>query len=109
MSDTNVVKTIIVDCSPETAYNFWHELDNLPKFMTYLRSVRPVGDQRTHWVAQALGGIEVGWEAETTVDIPNREIAWRALDGSFKHTGSVRFERAPGHRGTLVRVAMDYG
>jgi len=109
MSDTKVIKTIIVDCSPEVAYNFWHELDNLPKFMTYLKSVSPTADRRSHWIAKGPGGMEVEWDAETTFDVPNQEIGWHSTEGNFKHTGCVRFEEAPGARGTLVRVEMDYG
>jgi uncharacterized membrane protein len=36
-------------------------------------------------------------------------IAWRSVEGSaFENSGSVRFEHAPGNRGTLVRVDIDY-
>ena len=36
-------------------------------------------------------------------------IGWRSVEGSDVETaGYVRFERAPGGRGTLVRVAMEY-
>jgi uncharacterized membrane protein len=36
-------------------------------------------------------------------------IAWRSVDGSqVQNAGTVRFERAPGGRGTIVRVHMQY-
>jgi uncharacterized membrane protein len=104
-----VVRTIIVDRPVEEAYEFWHDFENLPRFMTYLESVSYTGDRRTHWVAQGPAGRRVEWDAETVTDEPNRLIAWRAVEGSaFQHSGSVRFERAPGDRGTLVRVEVDY-
>src|SRR5688572_4004661 len=38
-----------------------------------------------------------------------RGIAWRSLPGSqIENSGSVRFQRAPGARGTEVRVQLDY-
>jgi uncharacterized membrane protein len=108
-SATKVVKTIIVNRSPEEAYGFWHNLENLPKFMTYLESVGKTGDRRTHWRAKGPAGTTVEWDAETLVDEPNRAIAWRSVEGSkFENAGSVKFEKAPGNRGTLVRVEMDY-
>jgi len=104
-----LVRTIIVDRPAEEAYRFWHDFQNLPKFMTYLDSVRYTADRRTHWVANGPGGARIEWDAEIVLDDPNRMIAWRSVEGStFEHSGSVRFERAPGDRGTLVRVEMDY-
>jgi uncharacterized membrane protein len=106
---TRVVRTIIVDRPIEEAYDFWHDFENLPRFMTYLQSVRHTGDRRTHWIAKGPAGTRIEWDAETVTDQPNRMIAWRSVEGSsFGHSGSVRFERAPGDRGTLVRVEIDY-
>src|SRR5690606_9169880 len=43
-------------------------------------------------------------------DLPDRYIAWATLPGAeLPHAGSVHFEEAPGGRGTLVRVRMEYG
>jgi uncharacterized membrane protein len=37
-------------------------------------------------------------------------IGWRSMEGSpIETAGYVRFEPAPGERGTLVRVALEYG
>jgi len=48
-------------------------------------------------------------DAEITEDRPNELIAWRSLEGSdVNNQGVVRFERAPGNRGTIVRVEIEY-
>jgi len=108
-NSTRVVRTIIVDRPVEEVYGFWHNLENLPRFMTYLQSVRYTGDRRTHWIAKGPAGTPVEWDAETVMDEPNRLIAWRSADGSeFENSGSVRFERTVGNRGSLVRVEIDY-
>ena len=104
-----VRKAIIIDRSPEEVYLFWRELRNLPSFMSHLESVEITGDNRSHWVAKGPAGKIVEWDAEITADEPNQQIAWRSLEGSdVDHSGSVRFERARGGRGTLVRVEMRY-
>ena len=55
------------------------------------------------------GGTSVEWDAEVTQDRPNELIAWRSLPGAdVENEGSVQFERAPGGRGTLVRVNLRY-
>jgi uncharacterized membrane protein len=44
-----------------------------------------------------------------TEDEPGRRIAWRSLPGAdVASAGSVSFETAPGQRGTIVRVELDY-
>jgi len=49
------------------------------------------------------------WDAEITDDQANQLIAWRSLPGAdVDNSGVVRFERAPGGRGTVVRVEMQY-
>src|ERR671937_1451967 len=48
-------------------------------------------------------------DAEITTDRENEMIGWRSLEGSMLETaGYIRFERAPGGGGTLVRVAVEY-
>ena len=103
-----VNKSIVVNITPEEAYQFWRDFENLPRFMRYLESVTVTGDGRSHWVAQAPGGT-VEWDAEVTEDRPNQFIAWRSLEGSeVDNSGSVRFEQAAGGRGTVIHVQLDY-
>jgi len=102
-------KSMHVNRSPEEVYNFWKNYENFPRFMYYLESVKVTGDQRSHWVVKAPAGMKVEWDAETVQDIPNERIAWRSLEGStVTNSGEVRFERGPGGRGTIVRVAVEY-
>ena len=104
-----VRQSIIINRSPEELYQFWHDFQNLPRFMYHPESVRMTGKERSHWVAKVPAGTRVEWDAEVTADVPNTLIAWRALEGSdVYHTGSVRFECAPGGRGTVVTVEIEY-
>jgi uncharacterized membrane protein len=107
--NTHLNKSIIVNGSPEELYQFWRDFENLPRFMHHLESVRMTGKGRSHWVAKAPAGATVEWDAEVTEDRPGELIAWRSLEGAdVYNTGSVRFEEAPGGRGTIVRVEIDY-
>jgi uncharacterized membrane protein len=104
-----VRKSIVVNSTPEELYQFWHDFENLPRFMRHLESVRVTGGGRSHWVAKAPAGTTVEWDAEITDDRPGELIAWRSLEGAdVDNAGSVRFERAPGGRGTIVKVEIDY-
>lgn len=100
---------VTIDRPREELYDFWHHLENLPRVMTHLRSVTPLGDGRSHWVAQSPLGGTVEWDAVITDDRPNERIAWKSADNSeIANTGWVRFTPAPGNRGTEVKVHLVY-
>jgi uncharacterized membrane protein len=100
---------VTINRSPEELYRFWRDFQNLPRFMKHIESARETGGRRSHWVAKAPAGTTVEWDAEITEDRPNELIAWRSLEGSdVDQVGSVRFERAPGGRGSIVKVEMRY-
>lgn len=102
--------SIIINRPPEEVYGFWRHLENLPRFMMHLDQVRTMDDRRSHWVVRTPGKATIEWDAEITEDRPNERISWRSLPRSdVRNSGSVEFEEAPGGRGTIVRVQMDFG
>jgi uncharacterized membrane protein len=104
-----VRKSITINRPAEEIYAFWHDFQNLARFMNHVESVQVTGDERSHWVVKGPAGKRVEWEAETVEDRPNELIAWRSLEGStVQNSGSVRFEPAAGRRGTVVRVELEY-
>lgn len=107
--EVRLEKSITVNFSPEECYRFWHDFTSFPRFMKHLESVEITGDNRMHWKAKGPAGSTVEWDAELVTDEPGRHIAWRSLEGSqVDNEGVVRFEPAPGGRGTIVRVLMSY-
>jgi uncharacterized membrane protein len=101
--------TTIVNRPPEEVYNFWRRFENLPRFMRHLESVEDLGDGRSRWRARGPAGMEVEWEATIVADDPGTVITWRSLENSdVDNAGAVRFESAPGGRGTIVKVNIEY-
>ena len=111
-ADKGIVRTkrsITVHKPVEEVYGFWHDFENFPQFMRHLESVTVTGERRTHWTAKAPAGQTVEWDADTIEDRPNELISWRSTpDSDVYNAGTVRFQPAPGGRGTEVRVAMEY-
>lgn len=90
-------------------FTFWRNFANLPQFMKHLESVAVADNMHSHWVAKAPLGKTVAWDAEIINEQPGRLIAWRTLPGAdVTSAGTVRFEPAPGGRGTEVRVILEY-
>ncbi|HEX4023302.1 MAG TPA: SRPBCC family protein [Steroidobacteraceae bacterium] len=101
--------SIVIDRPAEELYRFWRELTNLPRFMRYLREVRVLDSERSHWVSAGPVGSSLEWDALITEDLPGELIAWRSAPDSPLHTsGSVRFERAPDGEGSIVRLQLRY-
>lgn len=103
-----VVQALTVEATPEQAYRLWRNFENLPRFMAHLESVRVRNGGRSHWVVRGPADKRIEWDAEIAEDRPNELISWRSLPGAaVAHSGVVRFKRAPGDRGTEIRVEMD--
>jgi uncharacterized membrane protein len=101
--------TCIINLPPEEVYNFWRDFQNLPRFMRHVDAVVDHGDGRSHWKVKGPAGMEVEWDATIIADVPGEVITWRSLEGSdVDHAGAVRFERATGGRGTIVKVNIEY-
>lgn len=101
--------SVTINRSVEDAYRFWHDLENLPRFMYHLQSVRMSGDGRSHWTAKAPAGRSVEWDVEVVEDRPKEFIRWRSMEGAkVPNSGCVRFVSAGGGRGTEVRVDLEF-
>lgn len=100
---------VTINRSAEDLYRYWHDFENLPDFMTHLRSVEWIDEGRSRWTVRAPLGSSASWDAETTEDVPNELIAWQSLPGSMvENAGEVRFVEASGGRGTELHVLLHY-
>lgn len=107
--DIKVEKTVTINKPIDELYRFWHDFENLPTFMKHLKSVTVQDNKRSHWVATAPLGASVEWDAEILEDRENEFISWASVEGAdVENSGFVRFTKAPGNRGTEVKVVMEY-
>jgi len=91
-------------------YEYWRQLENLPRFMHHLLKVTEYDERHSHWVAHLPGGRgRVSWDAEIHQDEPDQRIAWRSVPGaSVDNAGEVQFVDAPGRYGTEIHVHISY-
>lgn len=95
--------------SPEECYSFWRNVENLPRFMNSLESVKALDERCFRWVAKGPGTATLEWDCEITEDRPGSALAWRTLNGAeVPNAGSVLFEPASEGRGTIVRLSIHY-
>jgi uncharacterized membrane protein len=104
-----VEKTVTINKPADELYRFWHNFENLPNFMKHLKSVTVHDEKRSHWIANAPLGNSVEWDADILEDRENEFISWASAEGAdVENSGFVRFKKAPGDRGTEVKVVIEY-
>jgi uncharacterized membrane protein len=104
-----VEKTVTINKPADELYRFWHDFENLPRFMKHLKSVTVQNDKRSHWIANAPLDNTVEWDADILEDRENEFISWASVEGAdVENSGFIRFKKAPGDRGTEVKVVLEY-
>jgi uncharacterized membrane protein len=104
----SIKHAITINRPVDQVYHFWHDFQNLPRFMSHLESVTLTGEGKWRWKARGPVGSAIEWEAEVTEDKINERIVWCTSRGDIDHRGSVRFTPAPGKRGTEMHVELHY-
>lgn len=90
-------------------YRFYRSLENHPRFVSHLESVKSLDRTRSHWVAKAPLGTSIEWDAEIVDEQENALISWRSLPGAdVDNAGMARFQALPNDRGVEVHVKLDY-
>ncbi len=101
MAGQRTRETILVEAPVERVYEYWRNLENLPRFVTNVERVRATGPGTTHWVVTGPLGAKIEFDARTIRDEPNAAVAWAADNDSLDFSGEALFEEvAPG----LTRV-----
>ena len=80
-----------------------------PQFMENVEAIEAGADGASTWRIKAPAGQTVAVKTEIASKKQNELIAWRSVeDSEIETSGEVRFEDAPGERGTRVSLVMAY-
>jgi len=102
---TEVIRAEIeVEAPASAVYDQWARLEDMPHYMSMVKSIERLSEDRTHWVVN-VGGVEREFDAIVTEAEPNRRIAW-VSDGEKIHTGAVQFTPIDAER---TRVELEMG
>jgi len=104
------IKTgLTVNRPQQEVYDFWRNLENLPRFMNHLESVRELDDKVSEWRAKGPGDMgTVTWRSEIISEEEGRHIKWQSLpDSMIDNAGSITFRDA-GKFGTEIQAEISY-
>ncbi|MBC7487069.1 MAG: DUF2892 domain-containing protein [Cytophagaceae bacterium] len=101
--------SLIVNKPVREVYEFWRRLENLPLFMTHLKSVEEWDETLSEWKASVPGGLgTISWKAEIVKQYPNHMIGWQSLHGAtIENAGNVRF-REINENSTAIEAKISY-
>lgn len=107
-SNINIRLSNIINKPVDEVYAFWRELENLPKFMNHLRSVKTLSPTLSEWTAKGPGGIgTLSWKAEIVRDEKERLLSWQSLpESTIRNAGKVVF-KAKGQN-TEIDITISY-
>lgn len=101
--------SVLLQCSPEEAYRYWRDFQNLPAFLRNLESVRMLGDGTFRWILRGSGGVRLEATVEITAEQEGSLIEWRSQARSGVEVfGRVQFRPEVADRGTVVKAIMHY-
>ncbi|MFZ0598801.1 MAG: SRPBCC family protein [Flavobacterium sp.] len=107
-SNVNIRTNVVINKPISEVYAFWRNLENLPKFMNHLASVKTISETKSEWTAKGPAGIgTLTWNAEIIKDQKEKLLSWQSLpDATVKNFGKVLF-KAQGNK-TEIEVTISY-
>jgi uncharacterized membrane protein len=95
-----------VDVPVETAWGLWSDLEQMPRWMKWIDSVRiPADDPEISEWKLASRGLEFTWRSKITNLVTHQIIAWEAIDG-LPNKGAIRFYDRKGS--STVKLTVSY-
>lgn len=106
----NIRTSLIVNKPRHEVYQFWRRLENLPRFMKHLLTVRELDAKRSHWEAVIPGNIAtLKWDAEIVKEREGEFIGWQSVpNATIENAGKVEFRDVDNGLGTELDVVISY-
>ena len=83
-------QSVVVKAPISEVYEQWSRVENLPRFITPLRSVQRIDDTHFSYIWRPNGSEQQG-VFQIVLRVPSRRIAWRSMSDGFM-SGVVGFE-----------------
>lgn len=96
-----------VDCSVQQVYDLWANLENVPRWMPLVKSVKRLksNDELWHWTFGLGFPLLTEWTSRITQRIPLRLIAWNSVSG-LSNQGRAEF--FPTDQGCRLRLTLAF-
>jgi uncharacterized membrane protein len=98
---------IEVEAPIDLVWGLWSDLEQMPKWMKWIDSVKipPDNPDISLWKLSAGGGLEFSWKSRIIKVIPNQIIQWESIDG-LPNKGAIRFYDR--QSSSIVKMTISY-
>ena len=95
-----------VEVPIELVWGLWSDLEQMPKWMKWIDSVKISEDnpEISLWKL-STGGLDFTWKSRITKIIPNQIIQWESVDG-LPNQGAIRFYDRQNN--SIVKMTVSY-
>lgn len=95
-----------VEVPIELAWKLWSDLEQMPRWMKWIDSVKILEDNPdlSRWKL-ATGGLEFSWLSRILKVVPNQIIQWESVDG-LPNRGAIRFYDR--QESSIVKLSVAY-
>ncbi|MBW4625500.1 MAG: SRPBCC family protein [Brasilonema octagenarum HA4186-MV1] len=95
-----------VDAPIELVWSLWSDLEQMPRWMKWIDSVKVPEDnpEISIWKLNT-GGLEFTWKSRILKVVPKQIIQWESVDG-LPNRGAVRFYDR--HSSSIVKLTIAY-
>ena len=106
-SETSITRSVTVGKPPDELYDAWRDPKQFIQIMGHVADVTSRNDDRFYWSVEGPMGRDVSWETHVVEEEPGEFVRWETPeDAMLPNEGEVRFESAPGDRGTIVTLSI---
>ena len=95
-----------VEAPIDLVWNLWSDLEQMPRWMKWIDSVKVVENQPelSRWKLNT-GGLEFSWLSRNIKVVPQQIIQWESV-GGLPNTGAIRFYDRKGS--SIVKLTVAY-
>jgi len=106
---TTVSRSVTIGRSEDELYEAWRDPHVFSQIMGHFAEITATGEDHYRWTVHGPAGAALSWETRLVESEPGEVIRWQTVgDAPVPNSGSVRFRPAPGDRGTLVTLSLDF-
>lgn len=97
---------IEVDAPIDFVWSLWSDLEQMPRWMKWIDSVKvqPDNPDLSRWKLNT-GGLEFSWRSQITKMVPHQLIQWESIDG-LPNRGAIRFYDRK--NSSIVKLSVAY-
>lgn len=97
---------IEVEAPIELVWKLWSDLEQMPRWMKWIESVKVLEDnpELSRWKLNT-GGLEFSWLSRILKMVPHQIIEWESVDG-LPNRGAIRFYDRKGS--SIVKLSVAY-